>query len=336
MKDLLLFAHNGEAQSFLKSKKFKGLNFPFDFAYESDDSFLIIAGEGTESALAKCSLFLGAFYKQISNAYNFGVCGSLDKNLKIDSVVQIRTIYRQKETSKMEFKSFHCEGTLDIISTEDRILDEEEAKKLINFAPLVDRESWAMAYACKLFKIKFKSFKLISDYANSSEVCHIVKDKAAFYSDLLLNNYKSFTKEIESSHTNQNELFINPNFYFSTTQKRLLNNYLKTLNLKTSDLKLKPYEIIDTSPKNRTKKLLADLHLKLNPFMQQVYVKLETQLKIAKKNNLLFSFDKDLESESFKIAKEISNKRDLEIFIENLNTLPYEDIINTLRGNIND
>lgn len=167
MANLLVFAHFGEAKSFVQGLSLvphKGIsNF-----FISDQFDLIITGEGHYRALAKTMKTLGA--KSYQSVINVGIAGSLKpEKYLIDDLVFVRTSYHFAEEflhsksfpllrpSSGKFKSVDC------TTLNERLLNLKRDHPLRAFADIVDRECWGAAYAATEYKIPFLSLKIISD-----------------------------------------------------------------------------------------------------------------------------------------------------------------------------
>src|SRR5690606_17327800 len=130
-------------------------------------------GEGLYEAGMRTSLCLGLF-PTIDSVLNLGVAGVLDEGFELHSIVSVRTLYGFDQ--KPLFKSFQAAGTLDLVSSAERILKREDASVLAPMAKLVDREAWAVAYASKDAGKTFYCFKYLSDYAGELNACEPVKE----------------------------------------------------------------------------------------------------------------------------------------------------------------
>ena len=170
--ELLTFAHRGEAKAFLKRDQFGPVPFFFDGLYKNDQRYLLIHGEGPQITSEKVSVVCGAFRNEIHAVINMGVCGSLKENdFKIGTIYPIRTCYKEDE-----FKSFSTANKtgVDIISSKERVMSPEKVKNLSYFAPLVDREAWAVGSVCQTLDIPFYSYKMVSDYSDNEDICQLV------------------------------------------------------------------------------------------------------------------------------------------------------------------
>src|SRR5690606_25166137 len=123
---------------------------------------------------------------------NLGIAGSLDPQAEVMQIYPVRTVYAFNE--KPLFQSFEIEKSgLDLISSFERVLDDEKTKTLSHFAPLVDRELWGLCYALKGQKIKINSYKLISDLAGSATNCFDIKEMAEVYALKLADFYETLS-----------------------------------------------------------------------------------------------------------------------------------------------
>jgi len=114
-----VFAHRGEAQTFLKKEDYKVLPAPFEGVFKnSKGDILLLTGEGADIAGQKLATILGMFFNQVVpiEIHNYGVAGALTESLEVGSKKEIRTFYRQQD-GEMLFRSFSClSGTYDCIT----------------------------------------------------------------------------------------------------------------------------------------------------------------------------------------------------------------------------
>lgn|GEM_PF-6551636 len=193
---LFIFAHRGEAQSFIKKGHFTLLHTPSGTAsgthpssapffeerlYTNQQDLLFLCGEGPRSALMLTAQLLGHLEallllpEQIINAGTAGYLSPEKPHWRYGDVVLIRTVFGHDG----RYPLFHTYTTKtgtekmagqfsDCVTSESRvragILEEEKlARKLASLALVVDREAHALATVAKQFKIPFNSFKVISD-----------------------------------------------------------------------------------------------------------------------------------------------------------------------------
>ena len=347
---LLTFSHRGEAQAFLSAYVFKPVEFFFDGLLKNDDYYLLITGEGPHSASEKTISVLAKFSHEITHVYNLGVAGSLNKKLKLNDLVWIKTSYAH-HAEKLEFKSFtsiHDTELNDCITSYNRVLEIEEKNKLALFANIVDRELWAVASAATLFKKSFSSLKIISDELKNDgdiDICKFVKEQALLFSEKLLSEFKlkENTKAItQKTIINHSEFLNDPLFYFTTSQERKLNSILEGLKLKGFAIELleENFEIIaikesEKLPKERTRLLLQLLAEQLNPVSVKIRAKIEEVLSPLSDAKIITSFDSEFEETWLNLSIKIQSTRDLEKVKNALKIFSYEDYKKIFDGHFN-
>ncbi len=325
--ELLTFAHRGEAKSFLKNDHFLPIPFLFDGLYKNENRFLLIHGEGIQNTSEKISVVCGAFKEQIHSIINLGVCGSLIENsFKIGEVYPIRTCYMEGE-----FKSFstNYKTGIDIISAKERINKFEKAKSLSFFAPLVDREAWAVGSVCNLLNIPFYSFKMVSDYSNNEDICQLVSSQSEEISESLYNYFSQLKIECEKN----NEVFEN-NLWTTTSQKRLFNSLTKKMELKGIKFDPSEHKFGNLTPKKRTGKILEEMEKKIFPFEASLKEKLENNTKNLRASNINVKFSKDFEDSSISLSFTVNNQQEFEKIISSLNSFSLQKTKDLLEGKI--
>lgn len=198
-KPLLVFAHRGEAQAFLKGRNFREVDFAFNGVFQSEKELLLLCGEGLDAAEERLSTLLGAFGKDISLVLNFGIAGSLSDSLTPGEIYPIRAAYREPEAAQAlpDFRSADPNALIDCISAQRRVLTLAYAKRLAPFAPIVDRELWAIASLCADYNLPFLAYKLISDRAGVDTSALDFKRRARQFSEQLFDFYTSHLLNIE-------------------------------------------------------------------------------------------------------------------------------------------
>ncbi|RLA62774.1 MAG: hypothetical protein DRQ88_01810 [Epsilonproteobacteria bacterium] len=332
--DLLTFAHRGEAKAFLKELPFKPLNFAFEGLYQSNDHFLLITGEGVQATSEKLAAVLGAF-NEIKQVLNFGVCGSLENKFNEGEIHPIRTCYLEKK-SGMEFKSFSTDinNGIDCVSAHQRVLSIDYAKYLSHFAPLVDREVWAIGSVSSLFKKSFYSYKYISDHADGEELCQMVSLKAQEISNTLYNHFlnlnfsekvKNITPEIKGTH-------------FTISQKRLYNSLIKKIKIKgmglTEIVNLDKINALPLSPKQKAARILKEMEAALFPFNEKVNLQLKNLIDPCKEQGLKIKLSKSFEQDEIEVSSVVKNDQDLARLIDNLKKFPLNKIQKVFKGQI--
>ncbi len=323
--ELLTFAHRGEAKAFLKNDQFEPIPFFFDGLYKNRERFLLIHGEGSQITAEKLSAVCGAFKGEIHAVINLGVCGSLMNEFKIGSIYSIRTCYKEEE-----FKSFSTSNKkgVDIISSKDRVKDLKKAKNLSFFAPLVDREAWAVGSVCHTLNIPFYAFKLVSDYSSSEDICQLVSSKSEEISDNLYEFYSKIKIDIKEDKI---ELPVEG----TVSQKRLFNSLLKKMELKGISPNQNGDEFKNLEPKKRMAKRLEIMEKELFPFENKLNERLSILTQGLKDSKIDVKFSKDFENPSLFISTKLDSQKDLERVIAALNALPMKEISDSLDGNFN-
>ena len=347
MKQLLTFAHRGEAQAFLSAYPFKPVEFFFDGLFESDSFLLLITGEGPHNASEKTISVLAKFSSEIEEVFNLGVAGSLNLHLKKNDIVWIRSAFAH-HAERLEFKSYTStliNAKNDCITAYTRILSPIERNKLSLFANLVDRELWAVASASQLFKRPFYSVKIVSDDItdSSEEICKFVKADALAFSEKLLLEFQAY-KTIKGGQINirkktkdDSSLLCDPSFYFTTSQERKLASLLHSLKIKgieITSLDLSPIKALEKSPKDRSRLLLQFLNDQLNPMAKKIRKALLKKLMPLEDAAISSSFDPDFEQDWLLLTMKIQSSRDLEKIKNALKIFSYEDFKMVLNGGI--
>lgn len=262
-KKLLVFAHKGEASAFLQKKPLR-VTFDLGEAYQNDEYFFLITGEGKNNTLLKISSFLSLYKNQISHVTNLGIAGALRQNVEKESVYEIRTFYAEKE-----FKSFELsrkKNSIDCLTALDRIENASKAQEFSYFASLVDREGWYLGFACEKFKIPFSCYKLVSDFCDQKSE-HLLTTK----------NIQSWSQKIFDFHQKNISTVtvksqINPSilpqgFYFTVSQKKQFEELLQKLSLrhkKESGIIMQELDLLNVAKqeenaKRRTSQLLQKM-----------------------------------------------------------------------------
>jgi nucleoside phosphorylase len=306
--NLFVFAHRGEAQSFLDNDGYKAIT---NELYQNDKSLLLITGEGMFEVMIKLTKILENY--KINEIINLGVCGAL-QDIKQD-IYSIRTVYGQEQ-----FKSFTSndpQAMTDIITSQDRALTKQDKEKLSPFAQLVDRELWAIAYVANKYKIPFRAYKLISDNVNETDFCDRVKERASLYSQDLYNKDRQVNL---------------PNGFYFTRQQEIQFHDLKTkcaaLNIDIDILI--GQAMIEKLPKKRTSLLISLMRHALNPMKSDVEKKFKKLTKPFTTIGAKVSSPDNLESHVIDLRFQIKNELDLnrlKLSLELFNLKKYQDFI---------
>ncbi len=342
-KTLLTFAHRGEAQEFIKKGKFKAAPFYFDGLYQAERELLLLTGEGLQSTTEKTSAVCAAYRDEISMLINFGISASLDPQITIDTIYSIRTVYAEKG-NQVAFKTFSSEDSdaaIDCLSANNRVLEPEYARHLSAFAPVVDRELWACASICELFKLPFRSYKLISDMGGDGAICPDIKDRALEFSERLYRHYCQLRLSSSKPQTESTETLLLPEgFYITTTQKRQLKSLLKNLQVKyklpeTEIInRIQPQQILETekNAKKRTAIAIAALSNLLNPFNAALKNRLDIFCTPLTDSGCQVHFTRDYEDDKIDLSIQIRNEAHLNKFKTALDGFDYAEVVKILNG----
>lgn len=329
---MLCFAHRQEAHAFLKNENWTPLS-DYQDVWAREDELLVMTGEGQEQALSKVSFLLGR-YPSLKDIINFGVVGALRPEFEKGQVIEIGTVYHEES-----FHSFELTGPVDLISASKRVLDPLKAEKLSHFAPVVDRELWAIAYACKEAKVYLRSLKIISDEPHQSsesyEVCERVRDEAPILSQALYQKILSMRSSVETPKeqtVDPMNLLDNKLFHFSMTQKRQYLKMCVELDEKQKDdfsQQMGPvYEL--SRPKDRAREVLKILQRLHTPIEAYVRDELEVIKSKAQQLGVTLHFDPKLEELEARVTvslKPESKVGELQALIDQLNLKRAFDLL---------
>lgn len=327
-KPLLLFAHRGEAQSFLRQAKPLSAEIQ---SYESPGYFLLITQEGIQETTENTTWFLAQFHGQVSHLINLGIAGALnskDTTLELEKIYSVKTIYAEEQ-----FKSFSSHSTgIDLITAKTRVTNLALAQKLSMTAPLVDREAWAMASVAKKFKKDFLCYKLVSDFANHENICDLVKEKAETFSDKLYGFYQSL---VPVSIKAAEPILTIPGFHFTFTQEKQYETLLERLSLKgktNHQALIEKINLQKITPKEKAQALIQELTFELNPFKKVFEHKLQTVTMPLTKIGCRLKFTENYENKNFTLSMPIENEKNLQKLQEALKEISYAEISQVLDG----
>ena len=318
----MVMAHKGEAQAFLRELQPKAEQYPFGVIYNAADMFLLICGEGlqnaTEQTAAACAVKSG----QISEIINAGLAGALDDTFAVGEIASVRTVYREQGDgfAYHSFTSADEAAKIDCISAEKRVTDSQTALRMLPLAQLVDRELWAIASVAKVFKLPFRSFKIVSDLPTQSVDCEAVLADAAKFSDELYNYVvKNIADGSEAKNANQHST-LPEGFYATFSQSKQLENLLSAIRLKHGISADAAFERVNIdailqqkiSPKQRTALLIDALNELLNPFNAMLKAELTRLCQPIEAVGGKVKFERDYESDAVELQIKISHPRQIE------------------------
>ncbi|MBC7713979.1 MAG: hypothetical protein H7177_11615 [Rhizobacter sp.] len=352
---LLVFAHRGEAQAFFNEWEFLPEEFFFTGLFKNKNYYLLITGEGPKDASEKTVAVLSSYKNEITEIINIGIAGSLTPKLSVGDMAWVRSSYAQN-AERSEFKSYTTKNhtNIDCITAFSRITSQIERKTLSAFADIVDRELWSIASAGHLFRVETSALKLISDDADSVDMCKLVKDEAPAMSKKLFTEFQKHEMKLASvkpvelvaKSDSIEDYFLNhPKFYFTTSQTRKLSTVLRGLSLKKiaddTELKNIANKLIEENANEKTSKELSKMFLnslseRLNPLNTKIKDKINQSLKPLLDSGATVTFDPELEQEYIQINYQVRNTKDqkrLQLALEQFN---YQKIKDIFAGNLGD
>ncbi len=307
---LLTFAHRAEAQAFHDKFDLKSCG---ENLFLNQDFMLLVTGEGLFEAMSECMKVL-TLHPEISEVYNLGIVGNLGSQ-KLDEVASIRSVYAHDSSSPL-FKSFTTSdpsASIDLLSFSQRVKDSQTKEKLALFAPLVDREAWAIGFVANRFKRPFYVFKYISDDADENTQCHFIKDSAFLYSQKLLSFFLNFHSGPQNEEEEERQL--PEGLYFTRAQKLLYfkyQNLLETLGKEIPSEEIKKIMLLDITPKQKTGQLLNLMKELINPMTSIMQEELGKFLKPFTQIGAQVKTDNELESSELLIQYKIRNQSDID------------------------
>ena len=343
MNKLLTFAHLGEARAFIDFFEAEPLkSHHLKIFKASSGPYLLITGEGLRQSSESLMLTLGSF-PEIEEIINFGLAGSLNKNLNIGDIYSVRSIYAENP-SEIEYHSFTTSdgsAKVDLISTYKRIFDSNKAKKLSILAALVDLEAWAIASGAKRQNLPFKSFKIISDHPlneeNSKVICEDIREQAYEFSRKLLEFYLEHVNSSEALKK-EDSFSLPSDFRLSFSMEKEFQKLFK--NLLATDPNFHPLEISKVRelrkqkllPKEKGKKLLEILRNLSNPKREELKQNLKNLISPFEHQGLKSQFHPQFEDESVTLKFQLQSLEEKEKMKQLLTNYPLKDIQKLLRG----
>jgi hypothetical protein len=313
--ELIVFAHRGEAQVFLKELELNphplltGL-------YQGESLLLLIAGEGIYDVMSKLPFVFASF--DITRVVNLGIAGALSDKCQLDEIYEVRTCYGFQETSPRfhSFTTFNQSAKIDCITTDQRVLTDEQAHKLSHFAAMVDRELWGLAYCCQSYKRPLYAYKLISDRAGNQTQCLDVKERAQHYSQKLFHFYQSFNNQLENTIKDEFHPPVAMSFSHSKLYQKLMENLCGRENKTEAEIlqSINFQEILtaDKRSKDKAQEIIHRLTLLKNPLKAKITESLEKQFLPFTRIGAKIHVDPKLEHKTLKLTFEINHQQNLE------------------------
>ena len=247
----------------------------------------------------------------------------INQNLKSKQTEINKTIKDFIEAKKKleNKKNQKSKNTFDCITSHKRALTKEDSNRLSPFAPIVDRECWAIGSVASRFKIPFHAYKILSDKVfESGEICQQVKDKALFFSESLLNYFlETWSLEVPGpieACDNLEKMSKDYSLHFTTSHKRKFRSLWSILLKKYSNekevlkkLDMDCFKEIKLSPKEKTSFLLEKMENLSTPFKSELKVKLDQSISPLKNAKCLVKFSENFEDDSMELSLKIRNNR---------------------------
>ncbi len=327
---LITMAHYGEAQGVIEKFKLKKVSSDL---FQSEDMVLVITGEGPFEAATRTALTIPLY--KFEAIINLGLAGSLKEELSIGEIVRVRTIYLIQDL-KPQFKTFqsHHEG-LDCLTSFERILDPKKAATLKGVGHLIDREAWGVAMAAKSAGIPFKSFKIISDRAGTSDACEAIKEVSQ---DLSYKLADFLSHELSLPEKNEDDFNL-PGFHFTFSTQHKFRSLVQKLSIKNEktaeetilSLVIDELKKMELPPKERTRRLIEKMEDRIDPTKKILLEKTDGMVTAFSRSGIKVQMDPNWENPKLTLSMEVSNDRELARKIDdlkNLSVAPYEKIMN--------
>ena len=330
---LLCLAHRGEAQSFIKylklSSNLENINF-----YTSTNISLLITGEGSYEVLTTLPYIIAKVNPK--KIINYGIAGSLNQSINVDSIYSIRTAYSFGTKPRFESFTLKSSNLVDCITTDERVLEDKYSEILANFAQIVDRELWAIAKVAKKFKIPLKSYKLISDQAGNETNCFDLKARAKDFSDKMCKHFIENKEDLEISQERE-YIEIELPFRVSFTQKKRIEKLFPKL--KNSQRLIKEYiksiENTKYQHKDTANNFISFLEHKINPINKSIDTNFKNEIKCLEECGVKVIYDKKLDTKKITINFEINSQKNVEKLTEALKKLNFQNIDDIWNGKFN-
>ena len=331
MKPLLIFAHRNEARTFLLLDKPEFLPDAAADLYRHELYYLLVCGEGPWEAGILTASVLARYGESISKVVNLGTAGALVGGIEKFSLVCPRTVY-SFDGRDMRFASFPggCAGTVDLVTSDVRITDEQVRKSLSHFGHIVDREAWGVGYACKRFNKPVEIWKVVSDVADGGTDCRDVREEGRLFGQRLYEFYRTrlvgppWKKPVRREE-------LPRDFYFTLSQKRRFLRLVAKLGTQIEDV-VEEVRRSDGDERQRTKILLEKLEEVVDPFNARIGRRLAELSKEFQNDRFRISFANDYASSDVGIQAKIRDEYDLQALIGRLGRLPLADIRRVLEG----
>lgn len=339
---LIVIAHRGEAQEFIKFYSMKPMETISNLYQSSPDkekTLLLVCGEGIFEVFTKLPYILGKF--AVTQIYNLGIAGSLNATTLPGSMIEVRTSYNFSN-SKVQFESFtgsQSSSVLDCITTDQRVLSDDFANRLKPFADIVDRELWAIAKIAKNQKIPLRSFKLISDVAGNNTNCFDLAAMAKEFSSKMLDHFLVINQQEQdkgNSKVQQECSRTELPFHASFTQTKRIEKLVTKLQLPLSELLIlfSTQQENQTQSKGKCNKFILFLENKINPINKIIEDQFNAEFAAVKSCGAKVIYDKKLDTKKVSIHFEINSQTNIDKMQQALGRTKFERIEKIWKGHL--
>lgn len=338
MSELHVFAHFGEAQSFIEGLQAKRTTNPAGLDLFSNASeYILITGEGEHAAVLALTATIVAF-PEINQVLNWGVAGSLDLSVQAGEIYSVRTVYGQKFEDTFQYHSFTLDasvGTKDLITAVNRVFTPELARHLGRVAPLVDMELWGLCSVAKRFSRPIQSFKIVSDKAGQP-ACEMVRDNARLWSDRLWDHFnENFRNQAAEIEAEANEKLYE-HLYMTQSQKMRLHKLVSIYRLRHTDVSIADLSIFKEDkkikPKARTNKAIEWFENELQPIRKMLLKNIDSDLQALRRAGLEFSFDRTLEDPTLQVQISAKTSEEFKEKLAKLQSFEFSKFSDHLSG----
>ena len=335
---------------FLRRLALRPLSLSFATAWQGDDLYVLLTGEGIERAGRTLAAFCARYEPDIAAIVNLGIAGGLDTQLEHGKIYRVRTIYGEKSARQVEHHSYTSSeqrAVHDCISARERVLDAETGMSLGNFAALVDRELWGLASVAALFKLPLQAAKLVSEVVFDTEICQRARAEREQHSNALYEFWReNFISASPMPHDPMADCLATlstQGFYFTKALQDKVVSLLSSLALKhgwqagevleklTAKIELEKLLTTASQPKQRTKLLLCLLQELHDPFRTQFDQHLAAVTaplrKVAK-----VTYQENFANDDLNISSTIKNQDDITALQQALASFDYQRYRNLLNG----
>ncbi len=316
--NLLVFAHRGEAQTFIKKLDLR--MFEENLLYKNKENLLLITGEGIQNTTEALSYTLAKH--KVDEILNFGIAGAL-KNQEKYSIHSIRTVYHHHtEPSFHSFTSNDPEATTDCLSYFKRVTNSLSKKDLSYIAPLIDRELWAIGSVAKRFKVPWRAYKIVSDITAEQTDCVDIFENAYDFSQRLF-------QHLQPDENNLIERLESEGFWITFSESKKIEKLFKLKEVDYSQI-----QQAKITGKQKTRKLIELLEESVDPITFQVKKRIKKKLNKNNTKKTHYSIDNKLEENKVQVKSLLENEDDVKELIKSLKEFPLKEVQSLIDGEL--